>query len=297
MLETLLVMPSEDVMRGSHSPPVDINGILDLGPSNCCRSIFLPGPRVFGLLVNFFLFNSRLGCFSLQAIYFEKFALQIYRFLHQEPWNFNARYLLTLNYLQKAREERFPQYICRVLERLTAVVLSNQFYSIKDVSYQYQNFQLLLCAAEVNLQQGNNSECFRLVRSALGSSLHNSYLFFAHLLLCRAYAAEDDIVSLSKEYRRCLELRTDSHIGWICLKFIESRYGLQDDSTTIPSSFEDCSKDIKLSWNMWMALFNMVQGLIAIWSGDFVAAEEFFTQACSLADAESCLFLCHGIIS
>lgn len=205
--------------------------------------------------------------------------------------------MLTLNCLQKAREERFPQHVCHVVERLTAVALSDQIFSIKDVSRQYQYFQLLLCAAEVNLQQGNNSECFRLVRSALGSSLHSSHLFFAHLLLCRAYAAEDDIVSLSKEYRHCLELGTDSHIGWICLKFIESRYGLQEDSTIIPLKFEDCSKNIKISWNMWTALFSLVQGLISIWFGDFVSAEVFFAQACSAADSQSCFFLCHGMSS
>ncbi|KAL7128860.1 hypothetical protein ABFS83_13G022300 [Erythranthe nasuta] len=218
------------------------------------------------------------------------------KFLHQEPWNRNARYLLTLNCLQKAREERFPVHVCRVLERLTAVSLSNRCLSTEDTLSQYQNFQLLLCAAEVNLQQGNNNECSRLARSALGSSVHNSYLFFAHLLLCRAYAAEDDTVSLRKEYRRCLELGTDFHIGWICLKFIESRYGLQDDSSVLLSSFEDCSKDDQHSRHMWMALFNMVQGLVAIWFGDFVAAEELFAQACSLADGESCLLLCHGAI-
>ncbi|KAL0283123.1 UNVERIFIED_CONTAM: Tetratricopeptide repeat protein SKI3, partial [Sesamum radiatum] len=192
------------------------------------------------------------------------------KFLHQEPWNFNARYLLTLNCLQKARQERFAPQICRVLERLTAVALHNQFYSSTDVSCQYQSFQLLLCAAELSL--------------------------FAHLLLCRAYATEDDIISISKEYRQCLELGTDFHIGWISLKFIESRYQLGDDSTILPLCFEDCCKDIKLSWNMWMALFNMVQGLIAIWFGDFVAAEESLTQASSLADGESCILLCHGAI-
>ncbi|KAH6780547.1 Tetratricopeptide repeat superfamily protein [Perilla frutescens var. hirtella] len=221
---------------------------------------------------------------------------QLQKYLHQEPWNFNARYLLTLNYLQKTREERFPQHDCHVVERLTSVALSNQIYSSKDVSRQYQIFQLLLCAAEVNLQQGNNGECFRLVRSALGSSVHSSHLFFAHLLLCRAYAAEDDIISLSNEYRDCLELGTNYHIGWICLKFIESRYGLQYDSAILPLKFEDCSKDIKISWNMWTALFNLVQGLISISSGDFDAAEEFFAQACSAADGESCFFLCHGAI-
>ncbi|KAL0387564.1 UNVERIFIED_CONTAM: Tetratricopeptide repeat protein SKI3 [Sesamum radiatum] len=218
------------------------------------------------------------------------------KFLHQEPWNFNARYLLTLNCLQKARQERFAPQVCRVLERLTAVALHNQFYSSTYVSCQYQSFQLLLCAAEVNLQQGNNSECFRYARSASGSSVDNSSLFFAHLLLCRAYATEDDIISISKEYRQCLELGTDFHIGWISLKFIESRYRLGDDSTMLPLCFEDCCKDIKLSWNMWMGLFNMVQGLIAIWFGDFVAAEESFTQASSLADGESCVLLCHGAI-
>ncbi|KAL3645407.1 hypothetical protein CASFOL_010587 [Castilleja foliolosa] len=218
------------------------------------------------------------------------------KFLHQEPWNFNARYLLTLNCLQKAREENFPQHICGVVERLTSAALSNQFYSIKDASSQYQHFQLLLCAAEVNLQQGNNSECFRLAKTALNSSVHNGSLFFAHLLLCRAYAAEGDIISLSQEYEKCLELGTDSHIGWISLKLIESRYSLQDDMTIIPLRFKDCSKDIELSWNMWMALFNMVQGLSAVWISDLVAAEGFFTQACSVADGESCLFLCHGAI-
>ncbi|KAG6407029.1 hypothetical protein SASPL_130011 [Salvia splendens] len=218
------------------------------------------------------------------------------KYLHQEPWNFNARYLLAVNCLQKTRAEKFPQHGCHVVERLTAVALSDQNFSIKDVSRQYQNFQLLLCAAEVNLQQGNNTECFRLVRSALSTSLHSNHLFFAHLLLCRAYASEEDFVNLHKEYKYCLELGTYSHIGWICLKFIESRYGLQDDSTVLALKFEDCSKDLKMSWNIWTALFSFVQGLISISLGDFVAAEEFFSQACCVPDDESCFFLCHGAI-
>lgn len=216
--------------------------------------------------------------------------------LHQEPWNLNMRYLLTVNYLQKAREERFPRHICLVLERLVAVALSNQSYSRKDLSSQYNMFHLLLCAAEVSLQQGNHSECLKHARLATGLSVHNSSLFFVHLLLCRAYAAENNIVSLTEEYRRCMELRTDSHIGWICLKFIESRYRLQNDSTILALNFEECSKDIKNSWNMWMAVFDLVQGLIAMWSGDFIGAEEFLMQACSAGGGESCFFLCHGAI-
>ncbi|XP_073289735.1 tetratricopeptide repeat protein SKI3 isoform X1 [Primulina huaijiensis] len=218
------------------------------------------------------------------------------KFLHQEPWNFNARYLLTVNYLQKARESRFPPHICRVLARLTAVALSHQLCLSKYMCLQYQYFQLLLCSAELDLQQGNTGECIEHARSALGVSVDNSCLFFAHLLLCRAYAAENDIVSMSKEYRQCLELKTDFHIGWICLKFIESRYKLQNDLGISNLSFEDCFKDMELSWNMWMGIFNMVEGLSAIWFGDFVAAEEFLAQACDVAESEIFLFLCHGAI-
>ncbi|CAA0808618.1 Tetratricopeptide repeat protein SKI3 [Striga hermonthica] len=251
------------------------------------------------------------ACYAIESCNNEKFSFPtcrhpcpsgskttqlLQKFLHQEPWNFNARYLLTLNYFQKTREERFPQHACSVLERLTAVALSNHLYLVKDSFFHYQHFQLLLCAAEVNLQQANYSECFRLAHIASIFPVHNSSLFFAHLLQCRAYAAKGDIVSLSKEYKQCMDLGTDSHIGWICLKFIESIYSLQDDLTIIPLRFEDCSKDIELSWNIWMALFDMVQGLIAVWARDFVAAEGFFAQACSMADSENCLFLCHGAI-
>lgn len=125
--------------------------------------------------------------------------------------------------------------------------------------------------------------------------LPDDYLFFAHLLLLRAYALECDTVNLQKEYIRCLELKTDHHIGWICLKFIEYRYELQSDLDILESSFKECSKERMNSWDMWRALFILVQGLISIWSQDIISAEQFFAQACSLAGAESSLLLCHGI--
>lgn len=217
-----------------------------------------------------------------------------YRQLHQEPWNHNALYLLILNYLQKAREERFPQHLCEILGRLIKVALSDQLCSKKDMFSRYQLFQLLLCASEVSLQGGDHIGCINHAKSASGFLLPNSSLFFAHLQLCRAYAAEDNLSRLHEAYTRCLELKTDCPIGWICLKFIESQYELQADSNLLELCFENCSKEIKNSENMWMAVFSLVQGLIAVWSKDFLCAEELLAQACSLAGAESCLFLCHG---
>lgn len=93
-----------------------------------------------------------------------------------------------------------------------------------------------------------------------------------------------------------MELKTDYPIGWICLKFIESQYGLQTELNLLELCFENCSKEIKSSLNVWMAIFSLAQGLIAIWTKDFLHAEELLARACSLAGAESCLFFCHGVI-
>ncbi|XP_024971263.1 tetratricopeptide repeat protein SKI3 isoform X2 [Cynara cardunculus var. scolymus] len=211
------------------------------------------------------------------------------KWCHQEPWNKNARYLLILNYFQKAHEERYHQHICLGLKRLIGAALS-------DESRHYQKFQLLLCASEISLQSGDHIGCINHAKNASKLSVLDGYLFFAHLLLCRAYAAENNRVLLREEYMRCLDLRTDYHIGLICLKYIECQYELQTDESIIELRFEECSKDIKYSRNAWMAILKFVQGLIAVWDGNFLGAEEFFAHACSLNDSESCLFLCHGAI-
>ncbi|KAF5462290.1 hypothetical protein F2P56_018311 [Juglans regia] len=217
---------------------------------------------------------------------------QLQKCFHREPWNPNFRYLLVLNLLQKAREERFPHHLCVILERLISVALSSGLYSKTDMSYR--NYQLLLCASEISLQIGNKISCINHAKTASVLLLPDAYLFFSHLQLCRAYAAEGDIRNLQKEYTRCLELKTNYQIGWICLKFIESRYDMETDSNILELSFRDSSKERNYSWNMWMAIFNMVWGLISIWNQDFLSAEEFLDQACSLVGTESCFVFCHG---
>lgn len=217
---------------------------------------------------------------------------QLQKCLRREPWNHNIRYLLILNLLQKAREERFPHHLCIILKQLMSVALPSEVYSKTDNCYQ--KFQLLLCASEISLHGGNKTGCIDHAKNASKLLLPDAYLFFSHLQLCRAYAVEGDIINLQKEYIRCLELKTDYHIGWICLKFVESQYHVQTDLNILDLCFKECSTERDYSWNMWMAIFNLVFGLISIWNQDFLSAEEFLAQACSLAGAESCLFLCHG---
>ncbi|KAK7366458.1 hypothetical protein VNO80_08448 [Phaseolus coccineus] len=215
---------------------------------------------------------------------------------HQKPWNHDACYLLVLNYLQRAREQRFPQHLCGILNRLTQVALSNELYSGTGLLFHYRYFQLLLCASEISLQCGNHMTCITHAKTASELVLPDDYLFFAHLLLCRVYAMKGDHPSFQKEYMWCLELKTDYHIGWICLKLMECRYELQIDSNAIDLNFEECVKRNGKLCDMWMAAYNLVRGMVSFQKRDLFSAEEFMKQACSLVGFESCLFLCHSVI-
>ncbi|KAL5778461.1 hypothetical protein ACOSP7_011387 [Xanthoceras sorbifolium] len=233
---------------------------------------------------------------SYECLNGPKAVQELQKCLRREPWNHNVRYLLILNLLQKAREERFPKHLCTILERLLLVAISSEFYSKQHIAYQYQKFQLLLCASEISLQVGNIAGCIKHAENASALLLPNGYLFFGHLALCRAYAAEGNTIKLHEEYVRCLDLKADYHIGWICLKIIESQYEVLADSNILELNFKEFSKERKNSMDYWMAIFSLVMGLFSIWNKDLLSAEKCLAQACSLTGAESCLFLCHGTI-
>ncbi|KAF8106883.1 hypothetical protein N665_0130s0052 [Sinapis alba] len=220
--------------------------------------------------------------------------VELQRFLHQEPWNSDVRYLLILNLMQKAREQRFPRQLCSAIERLISVALSDEACSKEG---EYQKFQLLLCASEISLQKGNLAESIDHARKASSLSLPPSYLFLAHLQLCRAYAAKGSTRNMQEEYRACLELRTDSNIGWICLKLIESQFDLEADANLLEMmSLQESPSQKNHSWKEWMAVYSLALGLVSFGKKDFSSAEEFLAQACSLGDSESCLLLCHGAV-
>ncbi|KAJ8643682.1 hypothetical protein MRB53_005430 [Persea americana] len=222
---------------------------------------------------------------------------QMQKWLRREPWNHKARYLLVLNILQKAREENFPPHLCFTLQRLICTALSNEIYcSKKSQSYEYQKFQLLLCASEISLQCGDYFGCISHAQNALRLSLHDGILFFAHLQLCRAYVSQEDLPSLKDEYTNCLQLKPDYPIAWISLKLIESRCKLHMHLNAVDSHFEACLKQSGSSWNTWTAIFDLVRGQSFIWEEDFVLAEKALAHGISMGAADSCLYLCHGAI-
>ncbi|CAN0927317.1 Tetratricopeptide repeat protein SKI3 [Linum grandiflorum] len=219
---------------------------------------------------------------------------ELQKYLRQEPWNDAARYLLILNLFQKAREERFPSLTCITLKRLLSAALSKENTSSNRMFNHYKKFQLLLCASEISLQCNTLADAEDYAKDASSLSVPDKYLFFSNLLLSRIYAAKGDHLNLRQEYARCLELKTDYHIGWICLRMLECQYTLQTDSSSAELSFGECSTGWKNSWN---ALLNLVLGLAFLSKDDLFSAEDHLAQACKAVDADSCFLLCHGAVS
>lgn len=220
---------------------------------------------------------------------------QLQKWVRQEPWNHRAQYLLVLNILQKAREEKFPHHLCVTLNRLVFTALSNDIYSKNSQPHEYQKFQLLLCASEICLQNSDYLGCINHALNASQLSFPLGDPFFAHLQLCRAYAALEDVTNLKNEYMKCLQLKTVFPIAWISLKLIESRYKLQLQLNAIDLSFEACLTESGSTWNMWRAIFYLVQGQIFIWDQDLLQAEKVLAHASSMW-SDSCLHLCHGAV-
>lgn len=220
-------------------------------------------------------------------------SLLFFRCLHQEPWNYEARYLLILNLMQRAREEKFPPHLCTALKRLIAVALYDQTAMINKTR-NYQRLLLLLSASEINLQFLDYAACTKYAVTALELLPSNGNSFFVHLQLCRVYAAQEDLANLRNEYMNCLKSKTVNQISWLSLKYLETRYKLQNGNNTVDVIYKECFT-AEFASSMWMAVFGLISALCFMWDQDFIGTEQALAHACSISKAESCLFLVHGI--
>ncbi|KAK8926501.1 hypothetical protein KSP39_PZI018220 [Platanthera zijinensis] len=217
------------------------------------------------------------------------------KLLRQEPWNHEARYLLVLNLLQRAREEKFPPHLCLCLKRLISVSLCDETYMRSEIS-KYQRFILLLSASEISLQSLDYAGCTNYAASALVVLPSYEEAFFVHLQLCRAYAAQEDLINVRNEYMNCLKIKTVNQIGWLSLKYLESRYQLKNGDNTVELNFKMCLKEELGSTNMWKAVFGLVCAMCFIWDKDFINAEQALAHACAISKTESCILLAHGAV-
>nr|GEV48327.1 putative zinc finger, CCHC-type [Tanacetum cinerariifolium] len=68
------------------------------------------------------------------------------------------------------------------------------------------------------------------------------------------------------------------------------------DDNILELRFEECSKDIKYSWNVLTSILKLIHSLIVVWNHGFLGGEELYAHACSLNDSENYLHLCHAYI-
>ncbi|XP_020253519.1 LOW QUALITY PROTEIN: tetratricopeptide repeat protein SKI3-like [Asparagus officinalis] len=273
------VIPSGYPVKTGLKSPFEINGIAGVA----CYSSCVTSPKL-----SFPTCKDQLMFGSLRVH-------QLQKWLHQEPWSGEAHYLLLLNVLQKAREEKFPQNLCVTLKRLVSVAISRDTCNDNDLC-KHLKFLTLLSASELSLQCGDYLGCGSLADNALEVLPPHGDPFFAHLQLCRAYVAQGDMEKVKDEYLNCLRVKTAHPIGWIILKYFESKFKLQKDSNMIDINFRSNLYGSQCSRNMWTAIFNLVSGQSYIWDQDFHSAEKALALACSFRDVDSCLLLCHGAI-
>lgn len=215
------------------------------------------------------------------------------RLVHQEPWNQDARYLLVLAIFQRAREEKYPKHICTILKRLNLQVLSSRSSSQEHSIVLYEKYLLLLLSSETSLQSDDYESCIAQATNALRVT-PSADAFFAHLQLCRAYAAQGDLSNSRKEYMKCLQNRTSTEIGWVMLKQLESLCSLNHGSDEIEINLKECIERKGSNPSKWASLFNLACAQSSMRDEDFASAEKALAQACAEKDADSCILFLNG---
>jgi superkiller protein 3 len=214
--------------------------------------------------------------------------------VRQEPWNQDARYLLVLAIFQKAREEKYPKHICTILKRLILQVLSSRSNSKEHKVVLYEKYLLLLLSSEISLQSDDHENCVTQATDALRVTCPSVDAFFAHLQLCRAYATQGDLSNSRKEYMKCLQNRTNTEIGWVMLKQLESLCSLNPGSDEIEINLKECIERKGSNPSKWASLFNLACAQSSMRAEDFASAEKALAQACAEKDADSCILFLNG---
>lgn len=217
------------------------------------------------------------------------------RWVHCEPWNQDARYLLVLAIFQKAHEEKYPKHTCVILKKLIMQVLSNISNPHEKEAMQYQVFLLLLLSSEVCLQSLDYENCITEAKEALKLTPSSRVdTFFANLQLCRAYVVHGDLLNSRNEYMKCLRNHTNTEIGWVMLKQLESACSLEGFSDEIDIKLHECVKRNGSDSSKWTSLFNLACAQCFLWGGNFESAEKALAQACSQVDPDSCILFLNG---
>jgi len=156
-------------------------------------------------------------------------------------------------------------------------------------------FLLLLLSSEICLQSLDYENCIAQAKEALRMTASSCVdTFFAHLQLCRAYAVQGDLLNSRNEYMNCLKKHTNTEMGWVMLKHLESACSLEASSDEIYKNLRECIKRNGSDMSKWMSLFNLACAQCFIGDENFASAEEALAQACAEGDPDSCILFLNG---
>ena len=176
-------------------------------------------------------------------------------------------------------------------------VLSNISNLHENKVVQYEVFLLLLLSSEICLQSLDYENCITQAKAALRMTASSCVdTFFAHLQLCRAYAVQGDLLNSRNEYMNCLKKHTNTEMGWVMLKHLESSCSLEASSDEIYKNLRECIKRNGSDLTKWMSLYNLVCAQCFIVDENFASAEEALAQACAEGDPDSCILFLNGNI-
>ncbi|KAM0878422.1 hypothetical protein ACQ4PT_034890 [Festuca glaucescens] len=103
--------------------------------------------------------------------------------------------------------------------------------------------------------------------------------------------------SSRKQYMKCLQNRTNTEIGWVMLKQLESRCSLNPGSDEIEINLKECIERKGSNPSKWVSLFNLACAQSSMRAEDFAIAEKALAQACAEKDADSCVLFLNGAMN
>ncbi|KAM0878423.1 hypothetical protein ACQ4PT_034890 [Festuca glaucescens] len=104
-------------------------------------------------------------------------------------------------------------------------------------------------------------------------------------------------LSSRKQYMKCLQNRTNTEIGWVMLKQLESRCSLNPGSDEIEINLKECIERKGSNPSKWVSLFNLACAQSSMRAEDFAIAEKALAQACAEKDADSCVLFLNGAMN
>ncbi|KAG6542180.1 hypothetical protein Mapa_016412 [Marchantia paleacea] len=223
---------------------------------------------------------------------------QLQRWVHKEPWNVEAHYLLVLNLMQQAKAQNFPANLCQAIRRLAATTVSSLPTKNGDLSFERRlHVVLLVIISECAMHIADDTSVNQLEENLSELKLFSSVSLTAALQLARVYGFKQDYRCLQYELNNARRLLSADDIpGWFTVVELQQRYKFQEVNSSIVACKEAILRRCLDEQKEWIGLLNLVRVKGIVQDGDLMSAQRVAAEALSLSTENSVLHLIHGTL-